>query len=438
MSNSEGPHPSPRRRAPRTAIALRVVAYFIAAWGTIAVLAAGLFPAALVVTLALALYGTLPLVVFLRSLGWPFYPNAAFRLLVVRPFLYVNLMLPLVAGAGLIGALGGAPFGGGHWLEAGRVLAGLVLVALAIVLAAGYIGSRWLVVRHVDAFVRGLPPSFDGLKIGQLSDLHIGPHTSRRFIDAVVRATHALSPDLVAITGDLIDDRAEDVAVYASLLGSLSAPSGVFMIPGNHDVYAGWDDVEHALRRANLGTVLVNEARVIQRGDDAIAVVGTGDPAGGRRGTSRAAPDIDRALAGVPEDATVVAFAHNPALWPSLASRGVALTLSGHTHWGQFALPRLGWSLASPFLAHAMGAHTSEDGDAVLYISPGTGYWGIPFRLGARPEVTLVTLRRAEAAAAEVHPARSVWRASTAGPHSYSSRARQRARSRKRSRLSRP
>jgi predicted MPP superfamily phosphohydrolase len=83
----------------------------------------------------------------------------------------------------------------------------------------------------------------------------------------------------------------------------------------------------------------------------------------------------------------------------------VALTLSGHTHWGQFALPRFGWSLASPFLEHAMGAHT--EGDAVLYISPGTGYWGIPFRIGARPEVTLVTLRRAATASANVHRART-------------------------------
>ena len=98
--------------------------------------------------------------------------------------------------------------------------------------------------RHVDAFVPDLPPSFDGLKIAQLSDLHVGPHTSRRFLDRVVRATHALAPDLIAITGDLVDDRAEDVAIYAELLGSLAAPLGVFMIPGNHDVYAGWDDVE--------------------------------------------------------------------------------------------------------------------------------------------------------------------------------------------------
>ena len=83
-------------------------------------------------------------------------------------------------------------------------------------------------------------------------------------------------------------------------------------------------------------------------------------------------------------------------LWPALAKHGVALTLSGHTHWGQFALPSLGWSLASPFLEHAMGAYRNEN--SLLYVSPGTGYWGIPFRLGAFPEVTLVRLRRAPAA----------------------------------------
>jgi hypothetical protein len=211
------------------------------------------------------------------------------------------------------------------------------------------------------------------------------------------------------VTGDLIDDRAEDVAAYARALGTLQAPLGLYMIPGNHDVYAGWDDVERSLREAKLGTVLVNDVHLLHRGEATIALVGTGDPAGGTRGTSSAAPDVERALAHVPPDATVIAFAHNPALWPALASRGVALTLSGHTHWGQFALPTLGWSLASPFLEHAMGAHT--DRDSLLYISPGTGYWGIPFRLGASPEVTLVTLRRGVTATAHVHRARSARRA---------------------------
>jgi uncharacterized protein len=400
-----------RRRARRatrlSTILTRAVAYLVLAWTTLVVLAAGLFPGAAFVVIVIALYTTVPLVAFVRWRGWPFYPGRAFRLLVVRPFWYTQLLLPLVAGAGLLGLIAGAPFGDA--LIVGRVAAALVFVVVAIVLGAGYFGSQQLVVRDVDVEVPRLPAEFDGLRIAQLSDLHVGPHTSRHFLQRVVTTTQALSPDIIAITGDLIDDRAEDVAVYARELRALDAPLGVYMIPGNHDVYAGWDEVEHALRDANLGTVLVNELALIERGGAMIAVIGTGDPAGGARGNSRAAPNVELAMADVPDNATVIAFAHNPALWPSLAARGVALTLSGHTHWGQFALPRLGWSLASPFLERAMGAHIEEE--ALLYINPGTGYWGIPFRLGASPEVTLVTLRRGDTASARVHRARRATRA---------------------------
>jgi predicted MPP superfamily phosphohydrolase len=390
----------PRKSSVAT-IAFRAGTYFLAAWGTLAVLTRGLFPGALALTLALAVYTALPIFAFVRWRGWPFYPGAAWRLFVVRPFWYTQLVLPLVASGGLIGLVFGLPFG--QSLLAGRVLAGAVLVFALSLLALGYLGSGKLVTRHVDVEVPGLAAEFDGLRIAQLSDLHVGPHTSRRFLARIVHATQSLNADLIAVTGDLIDDRAEDVAVYARELGALQAPLGLYMIPGNHDVYAGWEEVERALRAARLGTVLVNEVHLLHRGTATIALVGTGDPAGGRRGASRAAPDVERALEQVPESATVIAFAHNPALWPSLAERGVALTLSGHTHWGQLALPRLGWSLASPFLERAMGAHTSDD--SLLYISPGTGYWGIPFRLGASPEITLVTLHVGPKATARVHAA---------------------------------
>ncbi|MEP6729453.1 MAG: metallophosphoesterase [bacterium] len=396
--------PTPRRRRPASAIriATRLALYLIVAWGTLGVLVSGLFTGALAALIVIALYTTLPLLAYVRWRGWPFYPGRGFRLLVVRPFWYAQLILPVVSAAGLLGVLAGAPFG--NALDAGRIVAAVALALVTALLGAGYFGAGHLVVRRVDVAVPGLAPEFEGLRIAQLSDLHVGPHTSRRFLGRIVSATTELAPDLIAVTGDLIDDRAEDVASYARALGSLTAPLGVYMIPGNHDVYAGWDEVERALKAAKLGTVLVNDLRVIRRGDATIALVGTGDPAGRARGPSRSAPDVELALAQVPEGATVIAFAHNPALWPSLAARGVALTLSGHTHWGQFALPKLGWSLASPFLDHAMGAHI--DHDALLYISPGTGYWGIPFRIGASPEVTLVTLRGATAAAALVHKAR--------------------------------
>lgn len=396
---------APRSHRPRPArpfaIVSRLALYLLAAWGTLGVLASGLFPGAASVVLAVAVYTMLPLVAFIRWRGWPFYPGKAFRLLVVRPFWYAQIILPLVSAGGLIGLIVGSPFG--HGITVGRIAAAGVFAIAATLLVLGYLGSGRLVVRRVDVQVPGLATEFDGLRIAQLSDLHVGPHTSRRFLRRIVEATAKLHADLIAVTGDLIDDRSEDVASYARALGSLSAPLGVYMIPGNHDVYAGWDEVERALREAQLGTVLVNDARVLRRGDAMIAVVGTGDPAGGQLGASRAAPDVERALSRVPEGATVIAFAHNPALWPSLAARGVALTLSGHTHWGQLAVPKLGWSLASPFLEHAMGAHIQDD--ATLYISPGTGYWGIPFRLGASPEITLVTLRPAEEASATVHRA---------------------------------
>jgi uncharacterized protein len=401
--------PTPRARRTRLSpavIAFRLAIYILVTWGTLELLASGLFPGAQYVTLALALFTTIPVVAFALWRGWPFYPNAAFRLLVVRPFWYTQLLLPLVSAAGLLGLIVGAPFGAS--LLVGRILAGTMLGVAVVLLVLGYLGTRRLVVRRVDAEVPGLPPEFDGLRIVQLSDLHIGPHTNRRFLERVVNAARSLQPDIIAVTGDLVDDRAEDVAVYARALGSLDAPLGVFMIPGNHDVYAGWEEVEQSLREARIGTVLVNDVELVHRGGATLALVGTGDPAGGGGGDSLAPPDVDLALARVPARATTIAFAHNPALWPALASRGVALTLSGHTHWGQFALPKLGWSLASPFLQHAMGAHAEKG--SLLYISPGTGYWGIPFRLGAPPEVTLVTLRRGEAAVAHVHPASLVRR----------------------------
>ena len=384
-------------------IAARVGLYLGACWLSIGVLATGFSRGAGIAVAVLAVYTTVPLIVFARWRGWPFYPNAAFRLLVVRPFWYTQLLLPLVALGGTIGVIIGALVG--HALVGGQIAAATVLVVVGVVLLAGYVGSRQLVVRRVDASIPGLAPEFDGLTIAQVSDLHIGPHTSRRFLSRVVNAVRDAGPDVIAVTGDLVDDRAEDVTAYASALGELDAPLGVFMIPGNHDVYAGWDAVEQRLRRDVPARLLLNEAHVIRRGPATLVFAGTGDPAGGRRGQSRAAPDLELALTGVPNGATVVAFAHNPALWPALIARGVSLTLSGHTHWGQLALPRVGWSLASPFLEHAMGAYRERD--SLLYISPGTGYWGIPFRLGALPEVTVVRLRRAPVALAVGTPRRA-------------------------------
>ncbi len=418
------PRPPARRSGPRQAPAGRgaprwyrvasfVALYYLSCWSVIG----ALWPAAaggVWLVAAAALLTTVPIVSFIVHRGWRRYPSPAFRLLVVRPVLYVQLLLPLVAGAGLLGLLAGAPFHAG--LAAGRFSAAAVFVAMALLLMAGYVGSSQLVVQEVDATIADLPQAWDGLRIAQISDLHVGPHTSRRFLARVVATIEGLAPDLVAITGDMVDDRAEDVEHLAAGFAELEAPLGVYLIAGNHDVYAGWADVAERLRVAlPKATLLVNDSQILTRNGSRLAIVGTGDPAGrhgGRRRTADgaapdgAAPDIDRSLRQVPPATTVIALAHNPALWPELAARGVALTLSGHTHGGQFALPMLGWSLAGMFLPHAMGGYSTlaggdpetasgNDGkEALLYVSPGTGYWGLPFRIGANPEVTLITVRR--------------------------------------------
>jgi uncharacterized protein len=375
---------------------MRALVYYILCWSTIAILV----PGQRWWVLAVAVATTSPIVLFYRRRGWRRYPTAAFRLFVVRPVLYVQLALPLVSGAGLlglgVGAIAGAPLAGG------RIAAGIVAGLLVLLFAAGYVGSKRLVVRDVGVTVPGLPAELAGLTIAQISDLHVGPQTSQAFLQQIAQTVAGLSPDVIAITGDLVDDRAEDAAAFADGLGALRSPLGVYLIPGNHDIYAGWAEVERSLRSRFPAAVLVNASHMIQRGSARLAIVGTGDPAGRRAGNG--APDIEKALRDVPVGTTVVALAHNPTLWPALAERGVSLTLSGHTHWGQFAIPQLGWSLASPFQTRAMGVH--KDGQSMLYIHPGTGYWGLPFRLGAQPEVTRITLVPGEAAIA-MGPARS-------------------------------
>src|SRR5689334_3807321 len=144
-------------------IAVRLGLYLGASWLIIGALANGLFPHALTLVIALAIYTTLPLVVYARWRGWPFYPKAAFRLLVVRPFWYTQLMLPFVGVAGTAGVLLGAVFG--QPLTGGRIAAGTVLACVVSILVAGYLGARRLVVREVDASIPGLPQEFDGLAI---------------------------------------------------------------------------------------------------------------------------------------------------------------------------------------------------------------------------------------------------------------------------------
>lgn len=358
-------------------------------WSVIGALLAPVLPGGWRAVAALALLTTAPLAAIVHGRRAGRAPGATARLLLLRPFVYVQLLLPLLAVGGLLGALGGALAGTAG--AAGRAALAVVAGGYAVAALLGYAGARRLVRTDLVVSWPDLPPALDGLRIAQVSDTHVGPQTSRRHLARIARVAADARPDLVAVTGDLVDDHAPDVAHYAAGLGALAAPLGTWVVPGNHDVYAGWPDVRARLAALPL-VVLANEWRWVERGGARFVLLGTGDPAGGRGGSDTGGPDLDRAFDGVPADAFVIALAHNPALWPALARRGVRLTLSGHTHWGQLAIPGLGWSLASPFNAHAMGGYV--DGESVLYVHPGSNYWGIPFRLGTPAEVAVIELRR--------------------------------------------
>lgn len=385
--------PSVRQtRAQRRAVAaflLILTVLLSTCWTVVAAVVAPIVPSGGWLVLAAAIGLTIiPLATLMvgRSVGA--YPGAAVRLLVFRPFWYAQFLVLLIAITSTLGAIAGAPFGASD-VVAGWALAGTVVVFVALALV-GYVGSRRLEVRRLVATLPGLPAGLDGLVIAQISDLHVGPHLSRAWLDRVARAVRAAAPDLIAVTGDLIDDFPQDVGRYAAAFDSLRAPLGVYVVPGNHEVYAGWPAV-HARLATLPVTVLVNRGVVVERNGARLAVIGTGDPAFGPGSGGDAGPDIGAALREVPPGTTVLALAHNPMLWPALAARGVHLTLSGHTHWGQLAFPRLGWSLASPFLTLAMGWHVQ--GGSLLYIHPGTGYWGMPLRIGQSSQVAVIELR---------------------------------------------
>jgi len=231
------------------------------------------------------------------------------------------------------------------------------------------------------------PAALDGLRVGVLTDLHCGmPHSGLGMAERAVAALNAEAPDLICLLGDFVDRhgrfaRAVDPVALAARLGRLRAPRGVVAVLGNHDWYAGGRAVADALEDAGV-RVLEDEAAPA---DEPLWVAGTSDLRfrGGH---------VHRALARVPDDAPVLLLSHDPDLFPTVPAR-VSLTLSGHTHGGQVAIPLL----RRPFVPSSYGEryvhrHVVED-DRRLYISSGVGTSGFPIRLGRPPEVVVLTLR---------------------------------------------
>jgi hypothetical protein len=235
-----------------------------------------------------------------------------------------------------------------------------------------------------------LPPELEGYRIAQLSDVHCGPFTPPERVRRWVARANALGADLIAVTGDLITSGEDYVGAVAAELGALRAPDGVLGCMGNHDYFADGDQLAEALERHGMN-VLRNRGVIVARGAARLYVAGVDD-------TWTRRQDVPAALRARPANAPVVLLAHDPSLFVEAAAHGVDLTLSGHTHGGQVAVPGATRRLNLARIITPYTAGFFHQGRSTLHVSRGLGTTGPPVRLGARPEIALLELRRAPVA----------------------------------------
>ncbi len=241
--------------------------------------------------------------------------------------------------------------------------------------------------RDVEVRLSRLPKAMSGTRLVQLTDVHIGNTIGAEFVEEIVEATNRARPDAVVITGDLVDGPAAKLRDEARPLSKLRATHGVFFVTGNHEYYAGVDPGLDYLRELGI-RVLRNERVRIGQGESYFDLAGIDDyRAGFYPGHG---PDLPKALRGRDESKELVLLAHQPKHVHLARKHGVGLQLSGHTHGGQI----WPWHYIAKASQGGLLAGHSVHGDTQLYISRGTGYWGPPVRIFARPEITRVTLTR--------------------------------------------
>ncbi|HYB51128.1 MAG TPA: metallophosphoesterase [Burkholderiaceae bacterium] len=241
-------------------------------------------------------------------------------------------------------------------------------------------------VRHVDIPIEGLDARLANLRIALISDLHVGPIIGARYVRRVVRLANALAPDLIALTGDIVDGSVARLAQDVAPLADLRPMDKAYLVLGNHDYYSGAAPWTAQFRSMGL-RVLLNEHVVIERGGARFLIGGVTDPAA-RRSDSSQGPRPDRAAAPAEGPMFRLLLAHNPGLAPAAAKAGFDLQLSGHTHAGQF----FPWTLAVRLVHANHAAGLSREGRMWVYVSAGTGSWGPPVRFGTEPELTLIRL----------------------------------------------
>ena len=289
--------------------------------------------------------------------------------------------------------------------SAASTLGTIGLVVAFCISAASFYGLVWgwrhLVVRQQTITVPDLPKEFDGFRIVQVSDLHLEMFEGQEaFIRSLVDSVNAARPDLIVFTGDLVSRQSREMLPFMDILSQMKAPYGVMSILGNHDysIYGPFHGspkaIEHDLdlfkeyQRQIGWDLLLNEHRFIRRDSAQIAVIGVENE--GKSGKVRRA-DLPRAIEGVPDSCFKLLLTHDPWHWRHEVTRttNIQLTLSGHTHAAHF---RIG-DVSPSRLVYSEWRGLYRKGSQQLYISSGIGGM-LAFRLGAWPEINVLTLRR--------------------------------------------
>jgi predicted MPP superfamily phosphohydrolase len=264
-----------------------------------------------------------------------------------------------------------------------RLLASGIAGAAALTGVGGFLyAAAGPKVKRVRVPLDKLSADGSGYVIAQLTDVHIGPTLGHDFLQTVVRDTNALNPDLIAITGDLMDGSVEQLRELMEPLRDLQARDGVFFVTGNHEYYSG--AAEWCAHLETLGVRVLRNERVDIRGLFELAGVDDRSARGMAPGHGQ---DIPRAVAGRDPRKPLVLLAHQPKAIDEARAHDVDLQISGHVHAGQI-IP-FNWlaKLEQPFVH---GLH--KTGNTWIYVSAGTGYWGPPMRVGTTSEITRIEL----------------------------------------------
>ncbi len=241
---------------------------------------------------------------------------------------------------------------------------------------------------NVEIPIAKLPKEFDGFRIVQISDIHAGLTIKRDFIETIAEEIKSLCPDLIAFTGDMADGSVPHLKNDLEPLANVYAPHGKFFITGNHEYYSGVEQwVTHA---RDMGyDVLMNEHRLVTKNGASFVLAGVTDYSGGGFSPAHKS-DPAKALSGAPKELAKILLAHQPRTLFHTNDLDLDLVLMGHTHGGQFFPWNLVATIGQPFIR---GLNKYND-RTWAYVSKGTGYWGPPIRVGARSEITVLTLKK--------------------------------------------